>query len=252
MWQKKFEQHRSDGFTVVGLALDSEGIAPAKKYYEKFGVTFPALVDPDYATKFGAVPKTFFVDEHGVIMDARKKGGWEAQLAKLPAVGAVTEEVRSQWSDTTERLDESSMKQLIDKIEQEPGDLETAAELGSRYIALEQYKKADAVLSRAAGKLDAQTVARTDKDISRHLSRVYFQWSRAAVADRQQQVERATISFYLDPTVGYGKQIARIISPEKFDGRPKGDFDNKFREGTLRRLKHERAKWLQSQPAKSK
>lgn len=72
----------------------------------------------------------------------------------------------------------------------------------------------------------------------------YFQWSRAAVTDRDKQVERATISFFLDPTVGYGKQIARIISPEKFDGRPKGDFDNKFREGTLRCLKAERKKWL--------
>ncbi len=253
MWQKKFEQHRSEGFTVVGLALDSEGIAPAKRYYEKFGVSFPALVDPDYATKFEAVPKTFFVDEHGVIMDAKKKGGWEAQLAKLPAVGAVTDEVRSQWSDASERLNESSMQKLTDKNNADPVDLETAAELGSRYIALEQYEKAEAVLARAAGKFDAQTVARTDENISQRLSRVYFQWSRAAVNDRKQQVERATTSFYLDPTIGYGKQIARIISPEKFDGRPKGDFDNKFREGTLRRLKAERKKWLlQSQAKNSK
>lgn len=244
MWQKKFEQHRSEGFTVVGLALDSEGIEPAKRYYEKFGVTFPALVDPDYATKFGAVPKTFFVDEHGVIMDAKKKGGWEAQLAKLPAVRAVTDEVRSQWSDTKERLNESSMKELIAQNKTKPADLETAEELGSRYIALEQYEKAEAVLALAAAEFDAQAIAKTDKKISRRLSRVYFQWSRAAVADREQQVKRATTSFYLDPTVGYGKQIARIISPEKFDDRPKGDLDNKFREGTLRRLKSERKKWL--------
>lgn len=52
------------------------------------------------------------------------------------------------------------------------------------------------------------------------------------------------MAFYLNPTVGLGKQIARIIAPEKFDGRPNGDFDNKFREGTLLRLKSERAAWL--------
>ena len=63
MWQQLFEKYGSEEFTVVGLALDAEGIAPAKLYYEKFGVTFPSLVDPDYATGFGAVPKTFFVDE---------------------------------------------------------------------------------------------------------------------------------------------------------------------------------------------
>jgi len=245
-WQKKFEQHRSEGFTVVGLALDSEGIEPAKRYYEKFGVTFPALVDPNYATKFGAVPKTFFVDEFGVVMDAKKKGGWEAQLPKLPAVRDVTDKVRGQWSDATARLDETSMNQLIAKNKAQPVDLETASELGSRYIALEQYKKADAVLALAAGKFDAQTVARTDKKASRHLSRVYFQWSRAAVSDRELQVKRATTSF------GYGKQIARIISPEKFDDRPKGDLDNRFREGTLRRLKSERKKWLQGPSKKSK
>jgi len=136
------------------------------------------------------------------------------------------------------------MKELIAKNKKEPVDLETAEELGSRYIALEQYEKAEAVLALAAAEFDAQAIAKTDKKISRRLSRVYFQWSRAAVTDREQQVKRATTSFYLDPTVGYGKQIARIISPEKFDDRPKGDLDNKFREGTLRRLKSERKKWL--------
>lgn len=238
---------------MVGLALDSEGIEPAKRYYEKFGVSFPALVDPNYATRFGAVPKTFFVDEFGVIMNAKKKGGWEAQLAKLPAVRPVTDKVRSQWSDAKARLDESSMDELVAKNKAQPDDLETAAELGSRYIALEKYEKAETVLARAAGEFDAQAIARTDKKISRHLSWVYFQWSRAAPTDRELQVKRATTSFYLDPTVGYGKQIARIISPDKFDGRPKGDLDNRFREGTLRRLKSERIKWLQpNQPKKSK
>jgi len=195
-WQKKFEQHRSEGFTVVGLALDSEGVAPAKRYYEKFGVTFPALVDPNYATKFGAVPKTFFVDEHGVIMNARKKGGWEAQLSKLPAVRPVTDEVRSQWSDVTNRLDESSMKQLIAKNKAQPADLETAAELGSRFIALKQYEKAESVLALATAEFDAQAIAKTDKKISRQLSRVYFQWSRAAVNDREhrQQIPRRNVA----------------------------------------------------------
>lgn len=69
MWQKKFEQYRRMGFNVVGIALDAEGIAPAKLYYERFGVTFPALVDPNYVTGFGAVPKTFLVDEHGVVRE---------------------------------------------------------------------------------------------------------------------------------------------------------------------------------------
>ena len=57
-------------------------------------------------------------------------------------------------------------------------------------------------------------------------------------------MRHATTSFYLHPTIGFGKQISRIIAPEKFDGRPKGDFDNDFREGTLKRLQAEREAWL--------
>ena len=82
MWQKKFQQYGDDSFTIVGLALDVEGVEPAKRYYEKFGVTFPSLVDPNYATRFGAVPKTFFVDELGVVQSARS---WERRLKTLPA-----------------------------------------------------------------------------------------------------------------------------------------------------------------------
>ncbi|HRX81162.1 MAG TPA: TlpA disulfide reductase family protein, partial [Pirellulaceae bacterium] len=87
VWQAAFEKYGSDEFTIVGLALDAEGVAPAKLYYEKFGVTFPALVDPDYATQFGAVPKTFFVDEQGVVLELKD---WEGQLARLGPLRPVT------------------------------------------------------------------------------------------------------------------------------------------------------------------
>ena len=76
------------------------------------------------------------------------------------------------------------------------------------------------------------------------LSQVYLQLARSA-ASQELRVEHATMSFYLNPTIGFGKQIARIIAPEKFDGRPDGSFDNAFREGTLRRLVKERREWLQ-------
>ena len=116
----------------MGLALDSEGVAPAKRYYEEFGVTFPALVDPNYATKFGAVPKTFFIDEHGVVMDAKKDGGWESQLSKLPDPKSATDEIKSKWSRPADRLTKSSIAELVASNEAKPKELETAAELGSR------------------------------------------------------------------------------------------------------------------------
>ncbi|MBI2480601.1 MAG: hypothetical protein HYV60_18845, partial [Planctomycetia bacterium] len=79
---------------------------------------------------------------------------------------------------------------------------------------------------------------------ARLLGQAYFQLSRSHAGDREAQVRFASLSFYLNPSVGFGKQIARIISPEKFDGRPDGDFDNTSREATLQRLSEERKAWL--------
>lgn len=228
---------------MVGIALDAEGVAPAKRYYERFGVKFPALVDPNYATGFEAVPKTFFVDEHGIVQDLKN---WEKRIRPKSKLRPVPDKVRSQWSEG--RLDPVVLAALARYHAGHPDDLETAIELSSRYIDLKLLDEAQQVLRRTIAKYSPHTVA-TSKDVakSRLLGQAYFQLSRA-VSDPKQTVEYATMAFYLNPSVGYGKQIARLIAPEKFDGRPKGDFDNEFREGTLRRLRRERQAWLESKP----
>jgi len=243
VWQAAFEKHRSEGFTVVGIALDTEGVAPAKRYYEKFGVTFPALVDPNYATGFEAVPKTFFVDEHGVVQELKN---WEQRIRPKSRLRPVTDKIRNQWSRG--RLDPAVLAALARHHAEHPQDLETAVELSSRYIDLKLKKEARQVLQRSIAKYSTHAIATgQDAGKSRLLGKAYFQFSRAAGNDKQ-KVQHATMAFYLNPSVGYGKQIARLIAPEKFDGRPQGDFDNEFREGTLRRLKREREAWLKSEP----
>ena len=245
MWQKTFEKYRSEGFTVVGLALDAEGVAPAKKYYERFGVTFPALVDPNYATGFGAVPKTFFVNEHGVVQSLR---GWEEQLAPKSELAKVSDKVRVQWSSPGSRLGPAEMARLVEANRKDPHDLKTAIDLSSRYLDLELPAEARKLLDVAVKGRDLKKAAQSgSEEPARLLGQAYFQLSRASVENRDEQVRHATTSFYLNPTIGFGKQIARIIAPEKFDGRPRGDFDNAFREGTLRRLKSEREEWLRGE-----
>ena len=177
-------------------------------------------------------------------MDAKASRGWEDRLAKLPAPRDVTDEIRGQWTDAAARLAKSSIDELIAANNAQPDELGIAAELGSRYISLGEHAQAETILARAASSFDAQEVARTDKDTSRRLANVYLQWSRSAVENREHQVARATTSFHLNPSVGFGKQIARIIAPEKFDDRPGGGLDNNFREGTLKRLRAEREAWL--------
>ncbi|MEX0704781.1 MAG: TlpA disulfide reductase family protein [Planctomycetales bacterium] len=241
VWQKAFEKYRDRGFTVVGIALDVEGAAAAKPYYEKHGVTFPALVDPNYATGFGVVPLTFFVDEHGVV---RKLAGWEERLKPAEKLRPVTDEIRGQWTEPGSRLSAAAIAELAARHEADPTDLAASVELASRYADLGLIAEARAVLEPAVNRHDAKTVARgEDAERARLLGQAYLQLARASEGNRDRQVECATLAFYLHPTVGFGKQIARIISPEKFD-LPDGSFDNRFREGTLARLKKERAAWL--------
>ena len=241
MWQEVFEKYGSDKFTVVGIALDAEGIAPAKRYYDRFHVKFPALVDGDYATRFGVVPKTFFVNEHGVVMPLRN---WEQQLASLGDIRPVTDAIRQQWSASGSRLESAAIARLAEQNASQPHDLQVATQLASRYLALGLTAEARSVLKMAIADTDAKTIARGGGEQAALLGQTYFQLARASKGNHDDQVRFATLSYYLQPSVGFGKQIARIIAPEKFDDRPGGDFDNQFREGTLKRLVREREAWL--------
>ncbi len=236
-----FEKYGSDDFTVVGLALDAEGIAPAKLYYDKFRVTFPSLVDPDYATQFGAVPKTFFINEHGIVQDSKD---WEQQLASLGDTQPVTDPIRSQWSQSASRLDSAALAELVEANSKSPNDLAVATQLGSCYLALELRAEAQVVLNRAIERYDVKAIAEQGGSDSRLLGQAYFQLMRSHEGDRDTQVRHATTSYYLNPTIGFAKQIARIIDPESFDGTPDGRLDDTFREATYQRLKRERAAWL--------
>ncbi len=141
----------------------------------------------------------------------------------------------------------AAIARLVRKYQADPADLVTAVELASRYLALKLNAEARVVLTKSLKRHDPKQVAKSaDRARSRLLGQAYLQLARACEGDRKAQVGHATMSFYLNPSVGFGKQIARVIAPEKFDHRPRGDFDNRFREGTLTRLRKERQEWLKS------
>lgn len=187
------------------------------------------------------MPKTFFIDEHGVVQSLR---GWEDRLKPAAKLKPVTAKIRGQWSQPGERTDAASIARLLATLRDKPSDLKAATELASRYLTLGLKDEARSVLQSAVKSYKPRQVAKSkEMAASRLLGQAYFQLSRAFAGDRKKQVEYATMSFYLNPSIGFGKQIARIIAPEKFD-RPDGRFDNRFREATLRRLRVERRKWL--------
>jgi hypothetical protein len=169
---------------------------------------------------------------------------WQQRLPELGMTRPVTAEIRAQWSDPGARLDATELARLTEANSRDQRDLAVAIQLGSRYSALGLYQEARVVLQRAVEYYNTKAIAQAGGAESQRLGQAHFQLARAFEGDRDGQVRHATLSFYLNPSIGFGKQIARIISPEKFDGRPKGDFDNRFREATRRRLFQERKAWL--------
>ena len=240
VWQKKYEQYKDKSFTIVGIALDVQGIPPAKLYYDQHKVTFPSLVDPNYETKFGVVPKTFFVNEHGVVQPLKN---WESRLTD--PVQPITEEISSQWSKQSQSDRSVAMRKLEAAHRSDSTDLAAANELASHYLSDKQIDKAKRVLESAVSHYDAHDVALSaEKQQKQLLAQTYLQLARATESDQQTSVRYATLSYYLNPTIGFAKQISRLIAPEKFDNRPQGGFDNQFRESTRRRLEKQRREWL--------
>lgn len=243
MWQEQFEQLKSEGFTIVGIAMDSEGIEPAKKYYETYGVTFPALVDPDFATGFGYVPWTFFVDEHGVV---RGKGDeWKTMIKPADKLKPVSPQILAQWTDSNSRLAPEAVDALRQEQQDSPEDLSIATELASRYLTLGEEPKAKAVLQAAAAAYDAKAVAKAGEPEQRTLlSRAFLQLSRAEEGDHAARVEAARTAYFIAPSIGLAKQISRIADPAKFDDRPDGTLDNPYRNDYAKRIAADRAAWL--------
>lgn len=224
--------------------MDVEGVEPARRYYEKHGVTFHALVDPNYATRFEFVPWTFFIDEHGNVMQLK---GWEKQILPADQLRPVTDDVRAKFTDPKARLNPASIAQIVRRHEADPKNLGVASELASRYLLLDLYRETRVVLESTVKHYEPRTVASSgDHTLSMQLANCYLQLARAYDGNRDMQVHNATLSFYLNPSVGFGKQIARIIAPEKFDSQPDGLFDNNFREATLSRLRQQREAWLKA------
>lgn len=185
------------------------------------------------------------MNEHGVVQPLR---GWEQKLERQDKLKPVTQRIRKQWSEAGQRTGSAAIARLLATHLRKPSDLAAATELASRYLELNLNADARTVLQTAVSSYKPRQVAQA-KNISQNrlLGQAYFQLARAHAGNRKKQVEYATLSFYLNPSVGFGKQIARIIAPKKFD-RPDGRFDNRFREGTLRRLRTERRAWLREHP----
>ncbi|MFZ5875082.1 MAG: TlpA disulfide reductase family protein [Nitrospirota bacterium] len=69
-FQKFHQKYHDRGFSVVGINIDKKQ-ANAAKYVERFGLSFPVVLDPDSETirsyRGRSMPISYLVDRHGVI-----------------------------------------------------------------------------------------------------------------------------------------------------------------------------------------
>jgi peroxiredoxin len=59
-------------FEILGVSIDALGGEPVRKWVDRFGITFPILLDPRGTVKkiyrTTGVPETFVIDPNGVLV----------------------------------------------------------------------------------------------------------------------------------------------------------------------------------------
>ncbi len=77
-WQRFAENHASDPFEVIAIAIEHQGAEAARPFVEAAGVTFPVLIDSLglLSTHFGfkVVPNGLLIDEDGGVRYANYGG----------------------------------------------------------------------------------------------------------------------------------------------------------------------------------
>ena len=138
-----------DAFTVVGVATDIQGAAAAQPWYEKHGITFPALVDSGNALGrvigYAAIPNQFYIDElgvfHGNVKEDRLRTLLEQPLEPVPANLAARLKAAALNRDP---------KSLMKRAKDLPDHFDTQLAAGMAALHADRLADAIALLSRAA------------------------------------------------------------------------------------------------------
>jgi peroxiredoxin len=86
-----YEQYKNQGFAMLGISLDREGIDVVRAFVQKYGINYPVLMaDGQIARAYGgisSIPTTFVIDPAGNIrrkyVGYRDKSVFEADIKEL-------------------------------------------------------------------------------------------------------------------------------------------------------------------------
>lgn len=89
--QRMYEKYKSEGIVIIGVNLGEKPTVRIEQFVDRFGVTYPILLDPELAIRdrYGVrqYPTTFFVDASGTVQEVMvggmTEGYIETQMRKL-------------------------------------------------------------------------------------------------------------------------------------------------------------------------
>ncbi|TLS52513.1 redoxin domain-containing protein [Paenibacillus antri] len=82
--QRMYDKYKDQGIVILGINLGEKPIVRIQNFTERFGVTYPILLDPDLEIRdrYGvrSYPTTFFVDESGRVVEVKVGGMSEGYI----------------------------------------------------------------------------------------------------------------------------------------------------------------------------
>lgn len=69
--EKAYQTYKGNGLEILAVSIDTGPKSVVKNFMEQFGLTFPALLDPEMEVlnqfRIVGIPASFLVDKEGVI-----------------------------------------------------------------------------------------------------------------------------------------------------------------------------------------
>ncbi|TLS53055.1 redoxin domain-containing protein [Paenibacillus antri] len=82
--QRMYEKYEDQGVVILGVNLGEKPAVRIEQFVDRFGVTYPVLLDPDLDVRdrYGvrSYPTTFFVDASGVVREVKVGGMTEGYI----------------------------------------------------------------------------------------------------------------------------------------------------------------------------
>jgi peroxiredoxin len=89
--QRMYEKYQDQGVVMLGVNLGEKPVVRVEQFVERFGVTYPVLLDPELTVRdrYGvrSYPTTFFIDASGKVREVKiggmAEGYIESQIKQL-------------------------------------------------------------------------------------------------------------------------------------------------------------------------